>query len=80
MQSCDLLVYTLVLPLDRNTSSWLMQSSLSAARGFSFRSNATMYFERAAGSASHLKREINKYLLKLLGSIPFDLQWLEFLQ
>ena len=42
------------IPFDRNTSNWFTQSSFNAERGFSFRNRATIYFERAAGSASHL--------------------------
>ncbi len=49
-------MYICTVPLERNTSNWLIHSSFSAERGFSFLNNATIYFDKADGSASHLER------------------------
>ena len=43
------------VPLDRNTSSWLIHNSFNAERGFSFLNRATIYLDKADGSASQLQ-------------------------
>lgn len=50
----EIIIFMVDTPLARKTSSWSIQSSFKAAFGFSFRSNATTYLAKAAGSASHL--------------------------